>query len=198
MTICRYQLDKLIFIFQAEIGRLVSALRINLGPKPRRMKNLWGYRGGLEQLRLSVTGLIIHERIELKENRGIMTRQYTERLISDAVMYGDTHKHTMEMASWWLDSDRAAIHKLFKVLVPRFRDLEGPTSFTRLFFSPTRILTNFENFKDKYGDFVTVELRGNPFPPLEYPNSKPNKKLIHNVLLAEAARDLKMSQPRKS
>ena len=120
------------------------------------MKNLWGYRGGLEQLRLSVTGLIIHERIELKENRGIMTRQYTERLISDAVMYGDTHKHTMEMASWWLDSDRAAIHKLFKVLVPRFRDLEGPTSFTRLFFSPTRILTNFENFKDKYGDFVTV------------------------------------------
>jgi hypothetical protein len=77
---------------QAEIGRLVSTLRVNLGPKPRRIKHLMGYRAGLEQARLSVTGLILHERIELKENRGIVTRQYAERLISDAVLYGDTHK----------------------------------------------------------------------------------------------------------
>lgn len=172
-------------------------LRVNLGPKPRRMKNPMGYRGGLEQLRLSVTGLILHERLELKENRGFMTRQYTEKLISDAVLYGDAHKHTMEMAAWWLDSDRSAVHKLFKVLVPRFKDLERPMSYTRLFYSPQKILTNFDNYLKKKGDFVTVELRGNPFPALEYSNTKPNKKLIHNVLLAEAARDLKMVSPKK-
>ncbi len=78
----------------------MSALRVNLGARPRRMKNLMGYRAGLESLRMSVTGLIQHERLELKENRGILTRQYTERLISDAILYGDTHKPTMEIASW--------------------------------------------------------------------------------------------------
>jgi hypothetical protein len=103
----------------------------------------------------------------------------------------------MEMASWWLDSDRAAVHKLFKVLVPRFRELEGPISYTRLLYSPTKIVTNFENTRTFNGTFVTVELRGNPFPALEYSNSRPNKKLIHNVLLSEAARDLKMVEPKK-
>ena len=52
-----------------------------------------------------------------------MTRQYTERLISDALLYGDKHKHTMEMATWWLNDDKGAIHKLFKVLVPRYQVL---------------------------------------------------------------------------
>jgi hypothetical protein len=80
--------------------------------------------------------------------------------------------------------------------VPRFKDLEGPTSYTRLLYSPRQIITNFEAYKLKCGNFVTVELRGNPFPPLEYSNSKPNKRLIHNVLLAEAARDLKMVSPK--
>ena len=47
---------------------------------------------------------------------------YTERLISDAIMYGERHNRTMEMATWWLHSDKGAVHKLFKVLVPRFKD----------------------------------------------------------------------------
>ena len=32
--------------FQAEIGRLVSALRVNLGARPRPLKNIMGYRAG--------------------------------------------------------------------------------------------------------------------------------------------------------
>ena len=114
-------------------------------------------------------------------------------------MYGDKHKETMEIASWWLDSDRSAIHKLFKVLVPRFRDFEGPVSYTRLFNAPKKITKNFEVARFySSGDFVTIELRGNPYPSLEYPNSRPNKKLIHNVLLSEAAKDLKMVTPKKT
>jgi hypothetical protein len=87
---------------------------------------------------------------------------------------------------------------LFKVLVPRFREFEGPISYTRLFYAPRKILTNYENLKNERGDFVTIELRGNPYPPLEYPNARPNKKLIHNVLLSEAARDLKMVTPKST
>jgi len=97
----------------------------------------------------------------------------------------------------WLDSDRTAIHKLFKVLVPRFKEFEGPVSYTRLFYAPQKIVINYENRYER-GNFVTVELRGNPYPPLEYSNARPNKKLIHNVLLSEAARDLKMATPKST
>ena len=34
--------------------------------------------------------------------RGILTRQYTECLISEAILHGDKHQPTMEVASWWL------------------------------------------------------------------------------------------------
>lgn len=34
--------------------------------------------------------------------RGVLARQYTERLISEAVLHGDKHQPTMEIASWWL------------------------------------------------------------------------------------------------
>jgi len=55
-------------------------------------------------------------------------------------------------------------------------------------------LTEFADFpRNAAKRLVVVELRGNPYPPLEYPNTRPNKRLIHNVLLAEAARDLKLS-----
>jgi len=40
---------------------------------------------------------------------------------------------------------------------------------------------------------VVVELRGNPYPLLEYPNSSSNKHVIHNVLLADTARGLRLS-----
>ena len=37
---------------------------------------------------------------------------------------------------------------------------------------------------------VFVELKGNPYPPLVYSNTKPNKRRIQNVLLLEAKHDL--------
>lgn len=88
---------------QAEVTKLVSALRFNVGSKQLRLKNTEGLAGTLKTLRKSVGGLINHERLEMHEKRGILTRQYTERLISDAILYGDKHKPTMEMATWWLE-----------------------------------------------------------------------------------------------
>ena len=86
------------------------------------------------------------------------------------------------------DSDRTAVHKLFKVLVPRFKDYT--TSYTKMFYAPTKIITNFDaNLQSQYGNFVIVELKENPYPKLSYSNITPNKKTIHNVLLAEASKD---------
>ena len=82
----------------------MSQLRINVGLRPRKSKSVSGYRGSLESLRKQVTALVTHERLELVDTRAATVRQYTEKLISDAVLYGDKHKHTMEMAQWWLEN----------------------------------------------------------------------------------------------
>ncbi len=96
----------------------------------------------------------------------------------------------MEMASWWLDGDRAAIHKLFKVIAPRYQDYSSTTPFTRLFFAPMR--TTYPSKQALDSRKVLLELRDNPFPPLKYPNQKPNRNHLHNVLLAEAKKDKRM------
>ena len=82
---------------------MVSRLRFNAKQRkvPRQAE---GFRGGLETIRKSVSALVAHERVEFPENRGFLTRQYTEKLIGDAILYGDKHKHTMEMATWWLEN----------------------------------------------------------------------------------------------
>ena len=62
-----------------------------------------------------------------------------------------------------------------------------------MFHQPTKIITNFSgNLVARYGNYVTVELKGNPYPKLQYSNTTPNKKTIHNVLLAEAAKDYRL------
>ena len=92
---------------------------------------------------------------------------------------------------FFADSDRTAVHKLFKVLAPRFKDFT--TSYSKMFRQPTKIITNFSgDIAGRYGDYVTVELKGNPYPKLQYSNTIPNKKTIHNVLLAEAAKDYRL------
>ena len=180
---------------QAEIMRLVSGLRIKIPNKPIKLKGMQGggERGTIENLRPSVTSLILHERIEAFEGRGKLTREYTERLISEAILHGDRHKETMEVASWWLDSDKSAIHKLFKVLVPRFKDYTS--SYTKLFYGPKKILTQWDNIpKTPERNLVVLELKGNPYPNLAYSNSQPNKRAIHNVLLSEAAKDYRLNK----
>ncbi|XP_040576560.1 large ribosomal subunit protein bL17 [Lepeophtheirus salmonis] len=175
---------------QAEVGRLVRTLGVKL-IAPKRIKNPLGYRGTLDKVRESVTDLIVDERIHLRTPRAQLTRLYAERLISEAIMNGDCHKETMRIASWWLESHPSAVHKLFQVLVPRFGDSEKVESFTRIFKAPMR--EEYNPNKKYSGAHIfghsVVELKKNPFPPLAYSNSRPNKKHIHNVLLSEAKKE---------
>gem|GEM_PF-6024949 len=55
------------------------------------------------------------------------------QLISDAIRHGDCHKETMEMADYWI-TEKQLVHKLFKVLVPRYQDC--PVSYTRMIKAP--------------------------------------------------------------
>ncbi|KAL1131294.1 hypothetical protein AAG570_010912 [Ranatra chinensis] len=168
---------------QADVSKLVSRLRIKVNPRHRNLKNPKGPEGRLEKLRKTVTGLIKHERIELNYNRGDEARAYAERLISEAIRYGDRHIPTMEMADYWLE-EKQLVHKLFKVLVPRFEN--HPLSYTRIF----RVSSSYP---DATNQRCVLELRGNPYPPL-LQDTWHNKNLIHNVLLDAARKDYRESK----
>jgi len=179
---------------QAEVHRLVSALKFKVNRRPYGLVT-WeadgtttGARQTLENLRLSVNALVINERLEVSQYKGHTVREYTERLIQEAITHGDTHTPTMEMADWWLP-DKAAIHKLFKVLVPRLK--ESPHGYTRIFNSPIQASMSKMGAPSphpvkSHRPRAVVEIIGHPFPPLAYSNTQANKKMIHNVLLAEA------------
>ena len=174
---------------QAEVGKLISQLRIKLQPKTVRVKDHEtinrGHRGQLLTLRKSVTAVIQNERVEFSEGRGVAAREYTERLIHEAVINGDKHTATMEMANWWL-TDKSLVYKLFQVLVPRFEG--ATTSYTRMLKVPVSYSPNALAPKKR----VILELRGHPFPALHYSNTQTNRGLIHNVLLAEAGREARL------
>ena len=72
------------------------------------------------------------------------------QLISDAIRNGDCHKHTMEMADYWLE-EKQLIHKLFKVLVPRYQNFN--TSFTKLTLGP-------KTYPGYYAGSAILELKG--------------------------------------
>eukprot|EP00092_Neocalanus_flemingeri_P000579 GFUD01000614.1.p1 GENE.GFUD01000614.1~~GFUD01000614.1.p1 ORF type:complete len:209 (-),score=64.11 GFUD01000614.1:92-718(-) len=188
---------------QAEVHKLVSALRIKVAPKPLKLKKFGqpqsmvgadSDRYRLEICRTAVTSLIVNERLEMTKMMGMTIREYTERLIQEAITHGDTHVPTMNMVDWWLQ-DKSAIHKLFKVLVPRLKD--QPHSYTRYFYSPIQASSNMHGAlptSKSYRDKVVVELVGHPFPSLHYSNTEPNKKMIHNVLLGEARREMRLQK----
>jgi len=145
-----------------------------------------------------VASLIMHERLEMDTKRAFRVREYTERLISEAVLHGDRHKETMEIAKFWCHSDPGAVHKLFQVLVPRFS--EHTRSYTRMLAAPKTIIQDFSKINGlgalqafKNGLWI-VELKGHPYPPLSYSNTQPNKNAIHNVLLSEAAKDYRSNK----
>jgi len=54
-------------------------------------------------------------------------------LIFEAIRNGPTHKETMDLANYWI-IEKQLIHKLFKVLVPRYQNYT--TSFTKLHKAP--------------------------------------------------------------
>ncbi|EDS32952.1 39S ribosomal protein L17, mitochondrial [Culex quinquefasciatus] len=165
---------------QAEVAKLMSQLRIAIRPRHRNIKNVDGPEGRLDKLRKTVTALVKHERIELNYQRADEARGYAERLISDAIRYGDCHKPTMEMADYWL-VEKQLVHKLFKVLAPRFEDCK--VSATRMYKAP-------KDYPGWYRKRAVLELRGNPYPPLVQ-NLAQNRSLLHNVLLDEARKDFR-------
>ncbi|CAG9788055.1 unnamed protein product [Diatraea saccharalis] len=171
---------------QAEVSKLVSKLRIKIPNEPRKLRNIKGPEGRLDKLRKTVTGLFKYERIELNYSRGDEARQYAERLISEAIRHGDCHKPTMEAANYWL-LEKELIHKLFKVLVPRFQDCN--TAYTSIINAPRAINT-------RSTEKVVLELKGNPYPPLVNKQMN-NKLLIQNVLLDAAKYDYRQSKYRE-
>ncbi|EFN83429.1 39S ribosomal protein L17, mitochondrial isoform X2 [Harpegnathos saltator] len=118
---------------QANVEKLVNKLRFNVKPNPRRMRNIDGPEGRLRKIQKTLTALIKYERIELNYNRADETRGYVEQLIHEAIRNGPTHKETMDMANFWI-AEKQLVHKLFKVLVPRYQDYT--ISFTKLHKAP--------------------------------------------------------------
>lgn len=65
---------------QAELSRLVSALKIVVQPKQRQFSSPEGPAGRLKKLRATVTALVKYERIELNHPRADEARGYAERV----------------------------------------------------------------------------------------------------------------------
>ncbi|XP_071436593.1 large ribosomal subunit protein bL17m [Pithys albifrons albifrons] len=130
-----------------------------------------GQRQRLDLLRNLVTALVRYERIETPWARADEMRGYAERLI-DYAKRGDTDERAMRMADFWL-TEKDLIHKLFKVLAPRFQP--HPGSYTRLLQIPNR---------DKLdrAKMAVIELKGNPLPPLLRPRRDSEKTLLNQLL----------------
>ncbi|XP_057373462.1 large ribosomal subunit protein bL17m-like [Daphnia carinata] len=172
---------------QADLSKLVSALRIAVKPKPRLFSSPEGPAGRLKKLRATVTALVKYERIELNYPRAEEAQGYAERLISDAIRNGDCHKHTMEMADYWLN-EKQLVHKLFKVLVPRYQNYNS--SFTRLVLGP-------KTYPGYYAGTAILELKGNPFPALKSETHNYHYWL-HNVLLEEAKKEFRSAREERN
>lgn len=65
---------------QANVEKLVTKLRFNIKPDPRRMRNIDGPEGRLRKIQKTLTALIKYERIELYYNRADETRGYVEQV----------------------------------------------------------------------------------------------------------------------
>lgn len=65
---------------QAELSKLVSALKIAVKPKHRPFSSPEGPEGRLRKLRATVTALVKYERIELNYQRADEAQGYAERV----------------------------------------------------------------------------------------------------------------------
>ncbi|XP_066575457.1 large ribosomal subunit protein bL17m [Amia ocellicauda] len=136
------------------------ARRMGLGPESR-----------INMLRNILTGLVRHERIETTWARADEVRVYAEKLI-DCAKQGDTDEKAMRMASFWL-TEKDLVHKLFKVLVPRFETQPG--RYTNLYQIPPR--QNLDRAK-----MAVLEYRGNPYPPLRTQHRDSDHTLLNTLL----------------
>lgn len=89
----------------------------------------------------------------------------------------------MDIADYWL-LEKELVHKLFKVLVPRYETYHS--AVTRMHYAP----------KPQYArvlDKVVLELKQNPYPDLHQKQSN-NKYSIQNILLEAAKHDYRQSK----
>ena len=153
---------------------------------PRKLKWTFGCGSGpgerIKRLRMTVTGLIRHERIESTFARCDETRGYAEKLIQLAVKKGDKNRYAMEMADYWL-LEKDLIHKLFKVLLPRY---QRTSTYTQMYMLPPDV--------PGYGkDMAVLELKGNPWPPV-VPKRRETKYFLTNILMDELRNDYERSR----
>lgn len=87
------------------------------------------------------------------------------------------------MANYYI-LEKQYVHKLFKVLVPRFENC--PVSYTRMYRAA-------KPYPGDNRDKAIMELRGNPFPSL-LPDTSKNRNLIQNVLLDEAKKEYRRAK----
>ncbi|NWX92183.1 RM17 protein, partial [Nothoprocta pentlandii] len=114
----------------------------------------------------------------------------------DYAKRGDSDERAMRMADFWLTVSREQglpwpwpwrrcrscacrpqekdlIHKLFKVLAPRYQP--HPGKYTRMLQIPNR--DSLDRAK-----MAVIELKGNPFPPLVRPQPDSEKTLLNQLL----------------
>ncbi|XP_072849228.1 large ribosomal subunit protein bL17m [Pogona vitticeps] len=131
----------------------------------------YGPRSRLDLLRNLVTGLVRFERIQAPRGRVDEMRFYAEHLI-DYGKRGDQDPKAMRMADFWL-TEKDLIHKLFKVLVPRFQRYSG--NYTRMFQIPNSDDLNRVKM-------AVIEYKDNPLPPLPVPGRDSEKTLVNQLL----------------
>ncbi|XP_070548527.1 large ribosomal subunit protein bL17m-like [Ptychodera flava] len=134
-------------------------------------------RGPRERLRLlqgMITALVRHERVETSYAKGHEAQKYAERLI-DVAKNGFKDPEAMQVANTWL-GEKDLVHKLFKVLVPRYENFGG--SYTKLWCVGERGM----HLHPSASTMAFLEFVGNPFPPLQ-PEKQKNPDWLVNILL---------------
>lgn len=148
--------------------------------------------GRVHHLRKCVSALFLHERLEMEMPKARATRQYSERLLQEAILRGDQDPATLELADFWL-TDKHLVEKLFSVFVPRFEHYN--VSYTALHRLPEPQWPHRGTYLRE--GFAVLELKGNPWPPVRPPPTDKRGYLI-NVLLSAAREERKLSCERKS
>ncbi|NWY18187.1 RM17 protein, partial [Aphelocoma coerulescens] len=128
-------------------------------------------------MRLSLAAAISHGRVYRRlglspRSRLDLLRNLVTALLIDYAKRGDKDERAMRMADFWL-TEKDLIHKLFKVLAPRFQP--HPGSYTRLLQIPNR--DGLDRAK-----MAVIELKGNPLPPLVRPRRDSDKTLLNQLL----------------
>ncbi|XP_074596880.1 mitochondrial ribosomal protein L17 [Brevipalpus obovatus] len=173
--------------------KLIPALPpdVTVHRKPIKLRSKWFIqeRYRLYPIAFRMTELFKYERVKYNYYQCVALREYAERLIADAIRYGDKHIPTMERADFFL-TEKQLVHKLFKVLVPRYIDYD--TSFTKLW---RLSITNDVDFNAKPSPKFTregkavLELKDNPLPPIIPPTHSSKKYYLTNILLDAAKQD---------